>query len=190
MITREEWLQVATDKMRSDLFASNGYELPPVRVSVGFPSNSRGGKVIGQCHYSASDGMPQIFIHPTLEEGTRALDVLAHELVHATLGAGLGHKGAFKRCAESIGLTGQMTATTAGDNLKAWLVELIAEIGEYPHAKLDASGPKQSTRLLKCECLSCGYIARVSAKWLGELGEPVCPCNLEPMYSQGVFAKD
>jgi hypothetical protein len=180
--TREEWLQIATDKMRLELFATNGYDLPQVRVSVGFPSNSRGGKVIGQCHYASADSVPQIFIHPTLDESTRALDVLAHELVHATLGAGFGHKKEFKRCAEVIGLTGKMTATEAGETLKTWLGELVAEIGEYPHAKLDASGgKKQTTRLVKCECSNCGYIARVSNKWIDVWGAPVCPCNMEEM---------
>lgn len=189
--TREEWLQIATDKMRAELFATNGYDLPQVRVSVGFPSNSRGGKVIGQCHYASADGVPQIFIHPTLDEATRALDVLAHELVHATLGAGFGHKKEFKRCAESIGLTGQMTATEAGETLKAWLGELVEEIGDYPHAKLDASGgKKQTTRLVKCECLTCGYNVRTTQKWLDLRGEPICPCNDEQMYSQAVGASE
>lgn len=179
--TREEWLQVATDRLRSELFATNGYSVPQVRVSVGFPSHGARGKVIGQCHYASADSVPQIFIHPTLDESTRALDVLAHELVHATLGADAGHRAEFKRCAESIGLTGKMTATIAGETLKAWLGELVAEIGEYPHAKLSLGGKKQTTRLIKCECSNCGYIARVSNKWIDEMGAPLCPCNMEEM---------
>lgn len=181
VMTREEWLTLATDKMRAELFAVNGYSVPAVRVSVGFPSHGARGKVIGQCHYASADSVPQIFIHPTLEEGTRALDVLAHELVHATLGAEAGHKGEFKRCAESIGLTGKMTATTAGEVLKEWLTDLVSELGEYPHAKLSLSGKKQSTRMIKCECENCGYICRTSAKWIDEQGSPICPCNMEEM---------
>lgn len=180
-LTREQWLQTATSKMRSDLFAGQGYNVPEVRVSVGFPSNSRGGRVIGQCHYATADNIPQIFIHPTLEEGSRALDVLAHELVHATLGSEAGHGQAFKRCAESIGLKGKMTATEASDTLKAWLDELISDIGEYPHAKVSVGGKKQTTRLIKCECDNCGYIARVSNKWIDDIGSPLCPCNGEEM---------
>lgn len=180
-LTREQWLQTATAKMRGDLFAGQGYKVPEVRVSVGFPSNSRGGKVIGQCHYATADNVPQIFIHPSLDEGAKALDVLAHELVHATLGAGYGHRAEFKRCAESIGLTGKMTATEAGESLKVWLSDLVAEIGEYPHAKVSLGGKKQSTRLIKCECENCGYIARVSNKWIDDIGAPLCPCNGEEM---------
>jgi len=180
--TREEWLQQATDKMRAELFAEQGYEVPTVRVSVGFPSTGAGGKVIGQCHYASADLIPQIFIHPTLDEATRALDVLAHELVHATLGGEAGHKGEFKKCAVSIGLEGKMTATTAGETLQAWLNELVEELGEYPHAKLDGSGrKKQGTRLIKVECAECGYNLRTTKKWLDDKGAPICPCNMEVM---------
>lgn len=182
MKTREEWLQEGADKMRTQLFAEQGYNVPEVRVSVGFPSTGAGGKVIGECHYMASDKMPQIFIHPTLDEATRALDVLAHELVHATLGGLAGHKKEFKKCAVSIGLTGKMTATTAGETLQAWLNELVEELGEYPHAKLDTSGrKKQGTRLIKVECAECGYNLRTTAKWLQLMGAPICPCNDEVM---------
>lgn len=33
---------------------------------------------------------------------------------------------------------------------------------------------KQSTRLIKVECPCCGYVARVTRKWLKE-GRPKCP---------------
>jgi hypothetical protein len=36
---------------------------------------------------------------------------------------------------------------------------------------------KQGTRLIKCECPECGYIARVTAKWLDEAGAPICPTD-------------
>ena len=47
-------------------------------------------------------------------------------------------------------------------------------------ARLDFNGlttrpKKQSTRLLKCECPTCGYIARVAWKWLEDKGAPHCP---------------
>lgn len=35
---------------------------------------------------------------------------------------------------------------------------------------------KQSTRMLKVECGSCGYTLRTTAKWL-EVGTPTCPCG-------------
>lgn len=43
---------------------------------------------------------------------------------------------------------------------------------------------KKGTYLLKCECQSCGYIARVTAKWIDQAGEPICPQDQEPMVCQ------
>ena len=37
------------------------------------------------------------------------------------------------------------------------------------------------TRMLKCECSACGYVARTTRRWLIEYGPPLCPCNGEPM---------
>ena len=33
----------------------------------------------------------------------------------------------------------------------------------------------QTTRQLKCSCDKCGYVARVSQKWLTLSGPPICP---------------
>lgn len=38
-------------------------------------------------------------------------------------------------------------------------------------------GPKQTTRQLKIQCPACGYLARVTRKWLEEAGTPTCPCG-------------
>ena len=38
-----------------------------------------------------------------------------------------------------------------------------------------------TTRLKKAECPACGYIVRVSSRWLDASGAPLCPCNGEPM---------
>lgn len=184
-MNREEWLIKAIEKLGKKI-ESNGAQMVEVRVSVGFPKASGRGsnKVIGQCFngIASDDGRPQIFISPILDDSARVLDVLLHELIHAVLPLGTGHGAPFKRLAVGCGLTGQMTATVASDALNLELAEIIAEIGEYPHAKLDISGAKkQGTRLIKCECEECGYIARTSQKWLEELGTPLCPCNRKPM---------
>ena len=174
---RELWLNKAIVKLET-LFAESDYTVPQVRVSVGFPLG-RGGRnqVIGQCWSGSAtaDGVPQIFIDPSLTDSKRVLDVLAHELVHAIVGAEAGHKAPFKQCAESIGLTGKMTATVASDALNVKLATIVESIGEYPHAKLDPSKRKKDgTRMIKTECQECGYIAYTSRKWL-EVGAPICP---------------
>ena len=55
---------------------------------------------------------------------------------------------------------------------------MIDALGDYPHATLMArSGTKkQSTRLIKCQCLDCGSTVRTTRKYL-EFGTPICPLD-------------
>ena len=187
--TREEWLTAAVSSL-APIFAEVKQTLPVVRVSVGWPGgNGRKNSVIGQCWSTAasSDKVAQLFISPVLDDAVRVLDVLAHELIHAIDDCKSGHKGAFAKIAKGIGLTGKMTATVAGDELKARLEAIAADLGEYPHAALasaqGADGPKkQTTRMMKVECAEgSGYKARMTRQWLEEFGAPICPCHEERM---------
>jgi hypothetical protein len=188
--TREEWLVAAVEALGEVVFAPADITLPAVRVSVGWPGG-RGSKnnVIGQCWSTgaAKDRVANLFISPVLDDAARVLDVLAHELVHAVDDCQNGHKGPFAKMAKAIGLTGAMTATVAGDDLKATLSGLVADrLGDYPHAALvtaagKAGEPKQGTRMLKVQCPETGYIVRTTAKWLDAYGEPKCPCCDERM---------
>jgi hypothetical protein len=155
-LTREEWLTNAAELM-APLFINAGVEPKPVRISVGFPANKRAGKagkVIGECHYMASDGVPQVFIHPSLTDGDRGpLPTLAHELAHAYLPLGTGHKRPFAKLVEALGLTGKPTSTSAGETFNTDMQAIADVLGEYPHAALDVSDiKKQSTRMIKIQC--------------------------------------
>lgn len=184
--TREQWLEAAVIRV-SRLFKNVGVELPPVRVSVGWPS--KGGlaskaRAIGQCWNSKSseDGVSQIFISPLL--GPEGLAVLVHELIHAWDDCKSGHKGEFARVARAIGLVGKLTVTTPGDALAETLKKILAELGEYPHSPLIASEmdkqrKKQPTRMIKLEVVDCcGYTVRTTLKWI-EKGMPKCPHDVE-----------
>lgn len=175
-MTREEWLTKAVEHLSAIFYD----KVPPVRVSVGWPGG-RGKKsnTIGQCWHkeSAADSVAQIFVSPVLADSVEVLAVLAHEMVHAVCGAGVGHRGRFVKIAESIGLVGPWTATTAGPDLVPALARIADMLGEYPHAALSPqSAPKkQTTRMLKLEATACcGYVVRTTQKWLDE-GLPTCP---------------
>jgi hypothetical protein len=192
--TREEWL-VEGVRALAPIFEEAGEALPAVKVSVGWPGGrGRKNSVIGQCWSPtvAADEVSHVFISPVLADPARVLDVLAHELVHAINfagdDAGCGHKGAFSRIAKAIGLEGKMTATVAGEGLKARLDEIVADLGDYPHGALVAAGEgadgpkKQGTRMLKVECAEgSGYVVRMTRKWIDEFGTPSCPCHSAPM---------
>jgi hypothetical protein len=180
-MTREEWLSLATDRMRLGMFKRCNSVVPEVRLSVGFPGGARTSarKAIGQYWPSqaARDGVPQVFISPVLEAPGDVLATLVHELVHAVHPTA-GHKGPFKALALALGLTGKMTATVAGPGLEVQLRVLAEELGPYPHGKLSlADRKKQTTRMLKVSCPSCpDYVARMSRKAI-EIGLPTCPCG-------------
>ena len=138
-LNRETYLEVAKAEI-STLFKSKGYpfkakDLKGIKVTTSFPTS--GGQSasapIGLCCY-AYNSNTEILISPvlggkTIDESIEVLAVLTHELVHAYLGAGFGHGREFKKIATSVGLTGRMTTTTAGEEFKKWAKETIKKLG-------------------------------------------------------------
>jgi hypothetical protein len=175
---RQQWLELAVEALRAR-FAAVGYVIPmEIRFAIGWPKRATTCGAVGECWATSasSDRHAELFVSPELTEGARILDVLAHELVHATVGTGVGHKKPFRDCALKIGLVGPMRATTAGTEFQAWAEALMQRIGPYPAGYL-IDVKKQSTRLLKCECSRCGYTVRITRKWLTIAGPPICPTD-------------
>lgn len=184
---RERWLNRVAIGM-APLFEALGTPLPSrVRVAIGFTSRGAKGNAIGECwdNSCSGDGHFEIFIRPNLAHAIDAIDampaqiaaILAHELVHAAVGIAAGHRTAFKRIAIGLGLVGPMRATTPGAPFLATVTPILAAA---PHARLDTGSAttrpkKQATRLLKCECETCGYTVRTARKWLETIGAPLCP---------------
>ena len=179
-MNREQWLSRLAKSLEG-LFEEHGAKLPAYRVTCGFPS--KGGlsklRTLGQCwsDQASADDTHELIVSMTLDEPMRIAGVLAHEMVHAAVGVQHGHKGPFRKLALAIGLCGKMTATEESEAFKRRLSPILAELGEYPHAKLDASNrKKQGTRLIKTECPRCGYTTRITRKWL-DVGAPICPVD-------------
>ena len=189
VVTREQWLNAGVEQLRA-VFKQADYKVPAkVRVTCGWPSRSalaRKSQRIGEC-WSSNNSVGkffEIFISPTISDSVRALDILAHELVHATVGLKAKHGAQFKKCAQAIGLEGKMTATHAGAALTKTLTGIVKKIGKYPHKELKHSTngeKKQTTRLVKVACPECGYIARVTRVWLDTVGAPLCPSDEVPL---------
>jgi hypothetical protein len=189
--TREQWLQAAIGLM-GPVFKQSDYKVPKVRVSCGWPSRratSANNMTIGQCwdKSAASDKVSQIFISPYLADSfTRqgVLPTLIHEVCHAVVGCKEGHNRVFGACARAVGLEGKLTSTHAGKQLMENCKKWTKRLGDYPHSRLNARKSPvkvQGTRLLKCECGKCGYVCRVTNKWIEQLGAPLCPCNKKAM---------
>ena len=83
-----------------------------------------------------------------------------------------------RRMALAIGLTGKMTATVAGSDLLITLKKIFNTLGDYPHAAMNlADRKKQTTRMIKLECVQCGFIARASRSAIEKAGLPTCGCG-------------
>lgn len=194
-MTREEWLNiVARDYLWPRIKAAGGKVPAKYRLSIGFPKGSRGGRsghAIGQCwsRKASADGTIEVFVSPELAVRD-TLHVLAHELVHASVGPEVGHRAPFKRLVHAIGLTGAMRATKPTDEFAGVITEWLRRAPRFPHAPLSAPRHqrKPGSRLIKSFCPGCGYTVRVTRQWL-DVADPACPnpeCDSqgEPMIAE------
>jgi hypothetical protein len=188
--TRESWLRSAAAALRP-YFESCGFSIPDnIRFAIAFPSTGRRGARIGECWHSSTseDGNFEIIIRADIADPVEVLGVLVHELVHVVLPVDAGHGKLYRDAAVKIGLAGKMRHALPNQLLRPRLVEIAESLGPLPHARLridqgrDNKGPadrpkKQGTRLLKAECGGdgCGYTVRITAKWVDEVGPPLCP---------------
>lgn len=184
-INREEWLTQIGESIIDDIITPYvdqfelGLDTPPVRYSVGFSPQSRGGKVIGVCfpRSKSADRHNEIFVSPIVMDSLLVAGTLVHELIHAYLDNQDGHKGRFAKLARACGLEGKLTATYASNELNERLQAYIDVLGPIPAQSLDyASVKKQSSRQLKVECSACGFLFRASSTQLQRLhSESACP---------------
>lgn len=200
---RESWLRAVVDGFFRPWFSEHNYTIPQnLLVSVGWPPNSRikrSGKssVRGVCCPSSwNDGKAVIiYITPQMGSMDEYLSVLAHELVHATVGLGAKHGPAFKKAGEAIGLEGKPTAMEAGEDLGKRIRRWVrgAKLGKFPHHAERFKDARQGTRMLKVRCTQrgcpsrnftgngTGYTLRVTRTWLASFGAPYCPACEEEM---------
>jgi len=184
---REAWLQAAVDHLRP-LFAARGYEVPPVRVSIGWPGTGQRSQVEGECwpRKAAEDGVNQIFIAPNLGNACKVIDVLTHELVHAVDDCKHRHGKEFRAIALKVGLVGpEMRSASAGKELRATLEAIAARLGPFPHGPLARRLP--STRRSnppRARCPQCSYRLAIPRRFL-HLGPPLCPEHRVEMLEEG-----
>lgn len=190
-VDRETYLNALVVLLQGDVFTDAGIEpeqwdTRKYRITCGFPLGYRGSRtgrvVLGQAFDPSisADGTYEVCVNPILDDPLHVAEVTVHEMIHVYAGIACGHRGEFARIARAVGLTGPMTSTTAGPALKRTLEECVESLGPYPHAAIDPRNRrKQGTRLLKLACTSCGFTARVSAKWGDRIhSSSTCPvCN-------------
>lgn len=179
-LTREEWLNLVADRYLWPLIQSKGGKRPPkVRLSVGFPKGSRGGKhAIGQCwpEEASTDETFEIFSSP--EQGdVMTIETLLHELIHASAGLKAKHSGEFKRLALAVGFLPPMKTTPPSDELKLQIMQWLDVLPPFPGAAMcvgKVGKVKPGSRLIKVWCAECDYTIRVAQKWI-DVAIPTCP---------------
>lgn len=186
--TREDWLTAAVSELKP-FFLANGVSISDkIRVSCALPSNAKrtNFKSVGECfpNTNSADAHFEIFISPVLADPVKVFETLIAMLCHTANGA-LNHGKPYQKIADAMLLLPNGTASaryksvTHGGAFVAAYQQIIDSLGVYVHAELSASvGKKQTTRMLKCECPSCGYTVRLTAKWAfkqGNLNLPLCP---------------
>ena len=181
---REGWLTNAVHMIDGTIFKDSDTS-SKFRISCSWPGGKgRKKTTVGQCWgaTNSAGGIVEMFISPVLADPVAVLDVVVHENVHRIVGVKCGHRGAFKRLAESIGLTGKMTSTVAGPELEQKLREMAVLLGPYTHDVLrdkETTTKKQGTRMLKFTCPSCPNIARQSRE--AAIIGLICAGCMEPL---------
>ena len=182
-LLREEWLMRAVVHLEP-IFQRGGYQVPQVKVSIGFPSTGAKGRHLGQCWGSkaSEDGINQIFIAPNQSDPVEVLDTLTHELVHAVDDCKSGHGEGFKKIATDVGLIGPMRSAGAGQHLKQDLIRIAQALGHFPHARLliARGASRAGIKRPGAKCAKCGYEVVMLKKHL-PLGPPICPKDMEGM---------
>ena len=178
--TREAWFKAAAVAIEARVFKPAGYELPRVRIGCGWPTGNRA-KAIGQCFgaESSDDKTYEIFISPKSYDPLVILGTITHELSHTIAGVKAAHKKPFIKIMRAIGMLAPFTQSVVSDDLRPVLDGIVTKLGPYPHAALGIKKKdgQKGSRLLKVECPRCGYVARVTRKWIEEVGPPVCPAD-------------
>jgi hypothetical protein len=175
-VNREAWLRAAYALVRKELIPT-----APAAVAISWSFPSKGGtssnrRRIGECHYKGGsavgvEGDRVILISPMLQKPFDLIETLVHEMVHAALPMGSGHRAPFSQLARRIGLLKPWTATTAGDELKKKISGWLKRLPKWPGGHLQIVS-MQKNRQLKAVC-ECDRIIRGSAK-LFEAGPILC----------------
>lgn len=212
--TRETWLNKLASLM-APRFEDLERPLPPFRVSIGFTSAGKGSRAQGEAwnRQMSADKHFEIFIVPDIDDFEKLAAILCHELIHTAVGFHHQHKGDFAVMMAKMGMLRPYTDSIPGDGFKAWVAPMLDQLGPIPHAPLMFRGghrpsaegaiegdgqaeeggssnqkKKQSTRMLKACCETCGYTVRLSKKWALELGAE-CPAH-GPMKIEGLDSDD
>ena len=170
--TREEWLEDSIKEVFKELKAKGFTDFVKkeneIKASFGHMPSGLKNSAIGVCQYTSEDvkesdydktGTRHLFIRPTLtannlEETLDIFQVLAHEVCHAVLPIGSGHKKPFSDLIiKLLGAEGKPTATIRGAEFDKWAKPVVKKLGLVPHIAI-VEQPKSAKTSIKIACLN------------------------------------
>ena len=176
-LNREAWLIKAKVELAKKM-QKQGVNVPDdCKVSCGWTQGSR--KALGSCHNRASSKakINEIFLSPVIEKAEEVLEILVHEMIHASDDCESKHGAYFSQSMKKVGLIGKPTATIANTELRRELAEMVkSKLGAYPHSEMLTAKPKQSTRMIKMICEECDWSFYASQKMIDDIEYNRCMC--------------
>lgn len=162
-------------------FDDLGFPLPVFEVRTGFPSSGQRSPNITDSWAQDEAGSYVIYVRPDRSDPTDVTAALAFQLCRIAVGERDSHGYLFRHLAISIGLKGTKTESPPGTLFKELVKPILDAAGPLPSPEISPTDKEkktsQTTRMMKVSCKKCGYVARVSRKWLDEVGPPHCPLH-------------
>lgn len=170
----------AAKMIEQQVFKPAGYELPKYRIGCG-GAVIKSKKNAAECfnRVNSEDSTYEIFISPRYADPRNILLFIVHELCHTIAGTEAKHKKPFIEVMRAVGMVQPWKNSVAGGDLCSILLPMVDELGLFPHAPLNIvrQPGQKGSRLIKVQCPDCGYVVRVTRKWLDEAGAPICPVH-------------
>lgn len=175
---REDWLREVASAMKG-WFDDLGFPLPDFDVRTGFPSVGRRSPNITDSWTQDNGATYVIMVRPDRSEANEVTAALAFQMCRIAVGERDQHGYLFRHLAISLGLKGTRSESPPGALFKEITKSILEKAGPLPSPELlqidKDKAPGQTSRMIKVSCSECGYVARVSRKWLSDVGPPHCP---------------
>ena len=178
VVTREQWLKEVAGLM-SNWFVDLGFPLPKYDIQSGFPSSGQRSNTVAESWTHDNGDSFVLIVRPDQNDSLTVAAAIAQQLCSIAAGPKDQYGHLFQHLAISIGLRGKKFETAPGQVFKELYRPVVKTIGSIPESETMTQNyvrtNKQTTRLIKVSCNDCGYVARVSRKWIENVGPPHCP---------------
>jgi len=173
-MNREQWLNnaMASFALIINGNSSNGLPMDKIKVSCSLTTGRKKklSETINAKH--SADGTFNILISPTIADPIEVCKQLAIQLVNVATN---DSNSDFIRICNALSFENTLPDT----QFAITFGELIAELGDYPHAEVSLpDSATQSTRLIMAYCPKCGMKIRLTQKWISH-GLPICSVDAE-----------